>query len=243
MDYASERKREMKPVPASQADVQPIRLLIVDDHPLFRRGVRLYLDVIADIQVVGEASNGEEALGLLEQNPVDVVLLDLQMPGMDGIEVTRRILAGNERTRVLILTSFGGWDRVYAALKSGAAGYVLKDAEPEELVAAVRAVAAGGSYLSEQATAQLLHHLDMRSGAEPVRDQPVEPLSQREREVLQLIARGQSNREIAEHLFLSETTVKTHVTNILQKLNVKSRTQAALYAMRHQLDDQEPFDA
>ncbi|NLN20130.1 MAG: response regulator transcription factor [Firmicutes bacterium] len=233
----------MKPVPASQADVQPIRLLIVDDHPLFRRGVRLYLDVIADIQVVGEASNGEEALGLLEQNPVDVVLLDLQMPGMDGIEVTRRILAGNERTRVLILTSFGGWDRVYAALKSGAAGYVLKDAEPEELVAAVRAVAAGGSYLSEQATAQLLDHLDMRSGAEPVRDQPVEPLSQREREVLQLIARGQSNREIAEHLFLSETTVKTHVTNILQKLNVKSRTQAALYAMRHQLDDQEPFDA
>ena len=233
----------MKPVPASQADVQPIRLLIVDDHPLLRRGVRLYLDVIADIQVVGEASNGEEALGLLEQNPVDVVLLDLQMPGMDGIEVTRRILAGNERTRVLILTSFGGWDRVYAALKSGAAGYVLKDAEPEELVAAVRAVAAGGSYLSEQATAQLLDHLDMRSGAEPVRDQPVEPLSQREREVLQLIARGQSNREIAEHLFLSETTVKTHVTNILQKLNVKSRTQAALYAMRHQLDDQEPFDA
>ena len=230
-------------MPASQADVQPIRLLIVDDHPLFRRGVRLYLDVIADIQVVGEASNGEEALGLLEQNPVDVVLLDLQMPGMDGIEVTRRILAGNERTRVLILTSFGGWDRVYAALKSGAAGYVLKDAEPEELVAAVRAVAAGGSYLSEQATAQLLDHLDMRSGAEPVRDQPVEPLSQREREVLQLIARGQSNREIAEHLFLSETTVKTHVTNILQKLNVKSRTQAALYAMRHQLDDQEPFDA
>ena len=174
---------------------------------------------------------------------MDVVLLDLQMPGMDGIEVTRRILAGNERTRVLILTSFGGWDRVYAALKSGAAGYVLKDAEPEELVAAVRAVAAGGSYLSEQATAQLLDHLDMRSGAEPVRDQPVEPLSQREREVLQLIARGQSNREIAEHLFLSETTVKTHVTNILQKLNVKSRTQAALYAMRHQLDDQEPFDA
>lgn len=224
-------------MPVSHANIQPIRLLIVDDHPLFRQGVRLYLDVVPDMQVVGEASNGVEALALFEQNAVDVVLLDLQMPGMDGIEVTRQILAQGDHTRVLILTSFGGWDRVYTALKTGAAGYVLKDAGPEELVAAIRAVAAGGSYLSEQATAQLLNHLDARPGAEPTEARLIEPLSEREREVLQLIARGQSNREIAEHLFLSETTVKTHVANILQKLNVKSRTQAALYAMRNQLTD------
>lgn len=221
---------------------QPIRLLIVDDHPLFRKGVRLYLDVIPDVQVLGEAKNGEEALEMLAEHTVDVVLLDLQMPGMDGIEATRRIIEHDAGVRVLILTSFGGWERVYAAMKTGAAGYVLKDAEPDELVAAIRAVAAGGSYLSEQATAQLLRHLDARPDVEAASDQPLEPLTEREQEVLRLIALGQSNREIAAHLFLSETTVKTHVANILQKLKVKSRTQAALYAMRRQFTDEESAD-
>lgn len=224
-------------MPDSQHKTPPIRLLIVDDHPLFRQGVRLYLDVIQDMEVLGEANNGDEAVTFFKQHDVDVVLLDLQMPGIDGIEVARQILALNDQTRVLMLTSFGSWDRIYTALKAGAAGYVLKDAEPDELVAAIRAVAAGGSYLSEQATTQLLNHVGANNAPEQPTSDMVEPLSEREHEVLQLIARGQSNREIAAHLFLSEKTVKTHVANILQKLNVKSRTQAALYAMRTQLTD------
>jgi NarL family two-component system response regulator LiaR len=216
-----------------------ITLLIVDDHPLFRRGVRYFLETVPCLEPAGEAGDGESALAFLERQEVDLVLLDLQMPGLDGIETTRRLLAVRPGAKVLILTSFGGGERVYDALKAGASGYVQKDAAPEELVAAIRAVAAGGSYLGAQAAAELLQRSgsEDRSGRKEGRkpgDLP-EPLSARENEVLALIARGLSNREIAGRLFLSETTVKTHVANILQKLGVKSRTQAALYAMRENL--------
>jgi NarL family two-component system response regulator LiaR len=230
-----------------------ITLLIVDDHPLFRRGVRFYLESVTGLQVVGEAASGEEALSFLEKQAVDVVLLDLQMPGLDGIETAQRIMdvsslssnANHLKTnavlwqtpRLLILTSFGRWEQVHNALKAGAAGYVLKDAEPEELEAAIRAVAAGGSYLSSQATTELLHNINGNPDEKPNADNLIEPLSDREKEVLTLITHGLSNREIAERLFLSEKTVKTHVANILQKLNVKSRTQAALCAMRLSLTD------
>lgn len=218
-----------------------ITLLLVDDHPLFRRGVRLYLETVPDLHVAGEADNGESALHFLSSQQVDVVLLDLQMPGLDGIETARRIAALHPQARVLILTSFGDWERVWAALKAGAAGYVLKDAEPEELEAAIRAVAAGGNYLGSQATAELLQHIGEEQNVK-AQPQLAEPLSPREEEVLALIARGFSNREISERLFVSETTVKTHVANILQKLNVKSRTQAALVAMRRNLPSEEPPD-
>jgi NarL family two-component system response regulator LiaR len=210
-----------------------IKLLIVDDHPLFRQGVRLFLETIPDMEIAGEAGCGEAALSFLAQKEFDLVLLDLQMPGPDGIEITRQINTAHPGTKILILTSFGDWGKVHGALKAGASGYILKDAEPEQLLAAIRAVAAGGSYLGPQVAADLLQHMDGegRTGAGATE----EPLSSRELEVLALIARGLSNREIAESLFLSEKTVKTHVANILQKLDVKSRTQAALYAMRKNL--------
>lgn len=203
-------------------DCKKIRLLIVDDHPLFRRGVRLFLDTVPGLEPAGEAGDGESALAFLEQQKADLVLLDLQMPGLDGIETARRLIGLHPGLKVLMLTSFGGGARVYDALKAGASGYVQKDAAPEELVAAIRAVTAGGSYLGAQAAADLLQHAE----------NPQEPLSVRENEVLSLVALGLSNREIAGRLYLSETTVKSHVASILQKLGVKSRTQAALYAMR-----------
>lgn len=210
-----------------------VKLLIVDDHPLFRQGVRLFLETIPDMEITGEADRGKAALSLLEQRKVDLVLLDLQMPGLDGIETTRQINVLRPGTKILILTSFGDWEKVYGALKAGASGYILKDAEPEQLLVAIRAVAAGGSYLGAQVAADLLQHVKSEGKAKA--GEVHEPLSTREMEVLALIARGLSNREIAESLFLSEKTVKTHVANILQKLDVKSRTQAALYAMRENL--------
>ena len=209
-----------------------IKLLIVDDHPLFRRGVRIYLETAPDLVITGEADGGEGALEFLEQEAVDVVLLDLQMPKMDGIETAGRILERHPETRVLMLTSFGNWERVYQALKTGASGYVLKDAEPEELAAAIRAVSAGGNYLGAQVASQLLQHVGAEVKEERPRETGVEPLTEREDEVLALVAKGLSNREIGDQLYVSEKTVKTHVANILQKLNVRSRTQAALYAMR-----------
>jgi two-component system, NarL family, response regulator LiaR len=216
--------------------MEPIRLFIVDDHPLFRRGVRLFLQEEPGIRLAGEAGTGEDALKLLEQNAVDVVLMDLQMPGMDGIEATARILLQWPAVKVLILTSFGSWEKACASLKTGAAGYVLKDARPEELVAAIRAVAAGGSYLSTAIAAEMLNQLEREPADLP---SAPESLTEREKEVLVFVARGMNNREVAGKLFLSEKTVKTHVANILQKLNVKSRTQAALYAMRAGLTEED----
>jgi DNA-binding NarL/FixJ family response regulator len=212
--------------------VDKIRLLIVDDHPLFRQGVRFFLESIPELVLMGEMENGPAVLEFLAEYQVDLVLMDLQMPGMDGVEVTRRIKETRPEIKILVLTSFGGWDKVSAALKSGAAGYILKDAQPEELVAAIKAVAAGGSYLGAQVAAELFNRIGNEN--ESTGDLP-EPLTERELEVLKLLGQGMGNREIAERLTVSEKTVKTHVANILQKLQVNSRTQAALYAIRHNL--------
>lgn len=212
----------------------PIRILIVDDHPLFRQGVRLYLESLPDFQIDGEVENGAAALAFLEQQLVDVVLLDLQMPEMDGVETTLRIREKWPNLKILALTSFNSWERVQSALKAGANGYVLKDIRPQELTVAIRAVAMGGSYLNAEITAAMVQQMDNSGKPAPTTfPDTVDPLTQREIKVLELIGQGMGNREIAEKLFLSETTVKTHVANILQKLQVKSRTQAALYFKEH----------
>ncbi len=210
-----------------------IRLLIVDDHPLFRQGVRFYLESLPDLELTGEAENGNAALSFLTKHTTDVILMDLQMPGMDGVETTGLVKEKWPETKVLILTSFNSWDKVYTALKSGASGYILKDAPPEELVAAIKAVANGGTYLGAKVANELLNRVG--SEKEAVIEKLPEPLTDRELEVLKQIGRGLGNRDIATQLFLSEKTVKTHVANILQKLQVTSRTQAALYAIHHNL--------
>ncbi|NLW47255.1 MAG: response regulator transcription factor [Firmicutes bacterium] len=210
-----------------------IRLLIVDDHPLFRQGVRFYLESIPELELIGEVENGKVALSFLAEHSVDLILMDLQMPGMDGVETTKRIKEAWPETKVLVLTSFNSWDQVYTALKSGASGYILKDAPPEELVAAIKAVANGGLYLGTQVANEILSPIG--SEKETVGNKLPEPLTNRELEVLRQIGRGLGNRAIASELVLSEKTVKTHVANILQKLQVTNRTQAALYAIRHNL--------
>ena len=216
------------------ASVSPkIRLLIIDDHPLFRKGVRFFLEMLPGIELAGEAGNGRAGLDFIKEHPVDVVLMDLQMPEMDGIETTLKIKEQQPEVRVLILTSFNSWDKVYAALKNGAAGYILKDAPPEELSAAIHAVAAGGSYLGARVATELLRRVSNEPGI-PASSVP-EPLTERETEVLKLMGKGLGNREIAVALVISEKTVKTHVANILQKLQVKSRTQAVLFAMEQKI--------
>lgn len=208
-----------------------IKVLIVDDHPLFRKGIRFYLESSSEIELVGELDTGEEVISFIEGNKVDVVLMDLKMPGLSGVEVTEQILARWEDTKVLVLTSFGGWDKVYSALQAGAAGYLLKDAQPEALRAAIKAVAAGGTYFEEDVAAQLLNKVQVKNQPKEL----IEPLTERELEVLRLIAEGLGNQEIADELVISKNTVKTHITNIFQKLQVDSRTEAALYTVRQGL--------
>ncbi len=211
---------------------QLVRLLIVDDHPFFRQGVSLFLDGVDWVEVVGEADNGKKALDILHHQPVDLVLMDLQMPEIDGIETTRQVLEEWPTVKVLVLTSFNSWDQVYQALQAGASGYLLKNAKPEQLLAAIRAVVAGGSYLGAQLARELLERVT-RAPAEG--SQGLSLLTGREVDVLKLIGRGLGNKEIAGELFLSVKTVKTHTANIFAKLELSNRTQAAIYAIRHGL--------
>lgn len=212
---------------------QKIRLLIVDDHPFFRQGVRLFLDGIDWITTVDEADNGSQALELLNNKQIDVVLMDLQMPEMDGIDTTQQVLKSWPEIKVLVLTSFNNWDKVYDALRAGASGYLLKDAKPEELIAAIRAVTAGGNYFGPQVAQELLERVSHDKHVEE--SGLLEPLTDRELDVLKLIGRGLSNNQIAEELILSIKTVKTHTANIFAKLGFNSRTQAAIYAIRRGL--------
>ena len=208
-----------------------IRILVSDDHAIVRKGIRAMLEIVPDIEVVGEAANGREAVTEVERLHPDVILMDLVMPEMDGIEAIRRIKAHQSEARILVLTTFAGEDKIFPAIKAGALGYLLKDSDPEELVQAIRQVYRGESSLHPIIARKVLQELSSPSERLPTPD----PLTQREVEVLRLVAQGQDNREIAEKLVISEATVRTHVSNILAKLHLASRTQAALYALREGL--------
>jgi NarL family two-component system response regulator LiaR len=207
-----------------------IRVLIVDDHGVVRQGLRTYLELLDDIEVIGEAENGIEALAQVRQHRPDVVLMDLVMPEMDGIEATRQVCAISPSTRVIVLTSFADDEKVFPAIKAGATGYLLKDVSPADLTNAIRTVQAGETHLHPDITKKLVAQL---TSPKPDREPVLDDLTPRELEVLRLIAQGMNNRQIALALSISEKTVKTHVSNILSKLHLADRTQAAIYAHRH----------
>ncbi|HEY7794733.1 MAG TPA: response regulator transcription factor [Gaiellaceae bacterium] len=212
-----------------------IRVLVADDQSMVRAGFRMLLGGQADIEVVAEAGNGLEAVEKAARFQPTVVLMDIRMPELDGLEATRRILAADETARVLILTTFDLDEYVYEALRAGASGFVLKDEPPEQLLAAIRIVASGEALLSPAVTKRVIQRFTRL----PQRAAPpgLEELTERELDVFRLIARGLSNAEIGEELFISETTVKTHITHILQKLQLRDRVQAVVLAYQCGLVD------
>jgi two-component system, NarL family, response regulator LiaR len=205
-----------------------IRVLIADDHAVVRQGLRTFLELQEDIEVVQDVADGEAAVAAVERQAPDVVLMDLVMPGVDGVEAIRRIRERRPQARVLVLSSFLDDERLFPAVRAGAAGYLLKDVEPRELVKAIRTVHGGEALLHPAVAARLMDEFAAGRTAEPNLD----GLTDREREVLTLIARGLPNKLIARELSISEKTVKTHVSSILGKLGLTDRTQAALYAVR-----------
>ena len=205
-----------------------VRVLIADDQALVRGGFRMILEARDDIEVVGEAENGSEAVALVREHKPDVVLMDIRMPGMDGIEATDLIVANGD-TRVLVLTTFDLDEYVYNAIRAGASGFLLKDVRPNDLVDAIRLVASGNALLGPSVIRRLLERFgQLRQPSEAAK--AVEGLTEREREILRLLANGLSNAELAAHLVVSETTVKSHVSSILRKLAVRDRVQAVIAA-------------
>lgn len=215
-----------------------IRILIVDDHSVVRQGLKMFLALDPELEVVGEAANGAEALRLAQALQPDVVLMDLLMPVMDGVAATAAIRRILPDTEVIALTSVLEDSAVLGAVRAGAIGYLLKDTQADALCRAIKAAAAGQVQLAPQAAARLMHELQTGPSAAPL-----DPLTEREIEVLCLLAQGQANKQIAAALFISEKTVKTHVSSILRKLDVSSRTQAALYALRTGLASHEAPDS
>jgi DNA-binding NarL/FixJ family response regulator len=214
-----------------------VRVVLADDQALVRRGFRLILEAEADLEVVAEAEDGQRAIDAVRRHHPAVVLMDIQMPGLDGLEATRRILgdAGNE-TRVLILTTFERDEYVFQALQLGASGFLLKTAPPEDLVTAVRVVARGEALLSPSVTRRVIQELARQQRHVP-RSPDLDRLTPRELEVLRLVAEGLSNAEIAARLYLSEATVKTHTSNVLAKLGLRDRVQAVIFAYKQNIID------
>jgi len=206
----------------------PIRVFITDDHSIVRKGIKATLELIPDIEFVGEAANGREAVKMVAELNPDVVLMDLVMPEMDGIEAIRQIKSQQADIRILVLTTFAGEDKIFPAIKAGALGYHLKDSGSEELLDAIRQVYRGESSLHPIIARKVLEELT-RPAEKPSTPDPLTP---REVEVLRLVAQGLGNPEIADKLVISKATVRTHVSNIMSKLHLASRTQAALYALR-----------
>ena len=212
---------------------EPIRLLIADDHTLVRQGLCALMEEVPDMTVIGQAVDGQEAIDKARTLRPDVILLDLVMPGKDGLQAIREIKLDNPAARLLVLTSFTDDDRVLQAIKSGASGYLLKDSSADELVQAIRVVHGGEAFLSPPIARKLMREFSLPPA--PLLVSP-EALTRREGEVLDQIAQGRSNQEIALALSISERTVSAHVSNLLQKLHLASRTQAALYALQHRKD-------
>ncbi|HEX9925729.1 MAG TPA: response regulator transcription factor [Anaerolineae bacterium] len=210
-----------------------IRILITDDQAIVRKGIRALLATENGLEVIGEAQSGTEAVDMTPRLRPDVILMDLMMPEMDGIEAIKRITTSESTARILVLTSFATDDKVFPAIKAGALGYLLKDSTPEELVQAIHQVHRGESSLHPAIARKVLQELSRPP--EPAKKPTSDPLTEREVEVLQLVARGFNNQAIAGHLIISEATVRTHVSNILSKLHLASRTQAALYALQQGL--------
>ena len=217
---------------------KPIRLLIVDDQGIVRKGIRALLAEVKGMEVIGEASDGLEAVKQAEALQPDVILMDLVMPNLDGIEAIRQIMARQPKARILALTSFAADDKVFPAIKAGALGYLLKDSEPEDLITAIKNIQRGEPFLHPSIARKVLEELSHPAGNPPT----PEPLTEREMEVLQLVAQGLSNQAIAEKLVIGDATVRTHIGNILSKLHLANRVQAALYALRKGLSTLEDGD-
>lgn len=211
----------------------PIRILIVDDHGIVRKGTRALLERIPDFAVVGEAGNGKEAVAQAKELQPDVILMDLMMPEMDGIKAIGLITASQPNSRILALTSFAADDKVFPAIKAGALGYMLKDADPEDLTQAIRQVHRGEPSLHPSIARKVLQELGRPQTAPP--SPGPDPLTERELEVLQLVAQGLTNQQMAEQLTVAEVTIRTHISNILSKLHLANRVQATLYALREGL--------
>ena len=217
----------------TQSNEQPIRVLLVDDHAVVRKGMRALLDREAGLEVVGEAGDGDQAVHAADRLRPDVILMDLEMPGVGGIEATRQISTSHPESRIVVLTSHAAEEDVFPALKAGAQGYLLKHSAPEEVLQAIRQAHRGETALHPTIARMVLHELNRP--AHPKQARTTDPLSERELEVLRLLARGMSNHEIADTLVVGEATVRSHVSSILRKLQLASRTQAALYALREGL--------
>jgi NarL family two-component system response regulator LiaR len=218
-----------------------IQLLIVDDQGIVRKGIRALLAEVKGMTIIGEASDGLEAVKLADSLQPDVILMDLVMPRMDGIEAIRQIMAKHPTARILALTSFAADDKVFPAIKAGALGYLLKDSEPEDLIAAIKDIQRGRPFLHPSIARKVLEELSHPAGSPPM----PEPLTERELQVLQLVAQGLSNQEIAERLVIGGATVRTHIGKILGKLHLANRVQATLYALRKglsSLDDSADTD-
>lgn len=214
-----------------------IRVFLADDHAVVRKGIEALIGTEEGMEVVGSAADGEEAIAAVARLEPDVILLDLQMPRKGGLEAIAEIKERDPSARILVLTSFSDDDKVFAAIKAGALGYILKDAAPHDLLVAIRNVCAGKSSLDPEIALKVIHEINKPSRLPPTG----EPLTEREMEILQLVARGLSNQQIAEKLIISERTARTHISNILAKLHLANRTQAALYALRQgiaQLDEE-----
>jgi Response regulator containing a CheY-like receiver domain and an HTH DNA-binding domain len=216
-------------------DQQPIRVVVVDDHNVVRIGLRAYLDTVEDIAVVGEAASGEQAIEVVAETQPDVVLMDLIMPGMDGVETTQLVKKEFPTLQVIILTSYHDDEHIFPAIRAGAISYVLKDIDPDELAEVIRKAAKGQAVLNSEVATRLVKQV---SGQQEDRN-PLTYLTDRELDVLRLVGAGKNNQEIAEALFISEKTVKTHLTNILSKLQLNDRTQAAVFAWQSGLVQRE----